>query len=308
MFGFDKQEKKLIELCTVCYPDFARIQALIADGVDINAVDSDGNNMLSEIYSRSDDRSRGKNLLETTRLFIAAGFDTVRFGWECISELAFSTYDKYVVDASRELLLAGFNPEQDAWEKTFDRIGTEESYQRCCENDHECENLFYTLYELVDRAVKGQHFADISTFHDAVGLTVRSVYADGPLSVRYCQTERTYFERLFFDCGSRIIVVEASPNIFVCSPQEENLSALTDVSESMRTIIGAKVTDVTFEHDEICEETTTYRQPVIYLKFNNEYMLRFTTDFGSVSKEETGIYFETLQSPLTIGTSNENRP
>lgn len=296
IYEYGKLEDKLLRLCRAGEPDFPKIEAVINAGANINAVNKSGECMLHRIYHNC--QSHGNHLPEITNIFIRSGFHMQKYGRACLSGLVFSSYDRYIVDTAKIILKAGAQLDEDGRKTVLNSIGTEESYQRCCDKNHACENIFYAFYELVDRATSGRHYLDLVPWQDCVGKTVKSIFADAkatPVLEGKPGGKYAFFGRLYFDCGDSVVMIESNPNIYGCSlPNEERDDPLC-LNDTFPNLLGAVITKIKFRHNEYRIETTEYRQPVISVCFDNGQIFRFTTNFGEVPKGFEFNYFEVIE-------------
>lgn len=296
-YKFGKLEDKLLRLCRAHVPDMEKIRAVVREGADVNAVDQSGRNLLTAVFSHTG-ATNGKFFPAIAEEFVGAGFDTARFGLAVMGMLVFSTYDRYIFDASMVLLKAGAGGDEGQWEQLLDAIGTEESYQRCCDEDHACENIYYAWYETVRRASEGKRFDDIGVWEDCIGLRVNGVIADanaGPV-VSEMQDGRCFFrDQLILLCGEQAVTIEGNPNIYLCGrPAPEDLVQPVDLSVRLPFAVGSVIEKIEFEHKEYREGTTYYRQPNIRVFFDNGRAMLLTTNFGEVPKGETSNYVKIL--------------
>ena len=296
-YEFGKLEDKLFRYCRAAEPDFEKIEAVLAAGANVNAVNQNGRNLLSRLYHAKQDH--GNYFPAITERFIQAGFDLKRFGRSCIRGLVFSSYDRYIVDTAKVLFRAGVKLTDKELDEILGDIGTEESYQRCCDCDHATENIYYALYEIVSRAGKGMPFEDVVPWQDCIGKTVQAVFADANTDqVISSLSEGRYAitDQLFFDHGDTVTLIEANPNIYGCAMPEVDRYNLKNLGELFSDVIGAKIKGIYFKHHEIKKDNGGYRQPVITISFDNGCRVRFSTNFGEVPEEETRKYFEFLKA------------
>ena len=197
------------------------------------------------------------------------------------------------------LLLAGaLSDDPHSAEAFLGAIGTEESYQRCCCKDHACENFYYALYEMVDRAAKGAPWMDVEIWQDCIGKTVRSICADakkGPAFERLPGGQYAFYDRLYFDCGDSVIMVEGSPNLYGCALPNEQRRSPVCLDELFPHAIGQRVEAIRFRHNSFEAATASCRQPVITVDFENGVRFRFTTNFGEMPKGSEFNYFEVFE-------------
>ncbi|MBQ6431202.1 MAG: hypothetical protein IJJ99_04935 [Oscillospiraceae bacterium] len=293
-FEFGKLEDDLLRLCKADQPDYDQIRKVIADGANVNAVNRDGRNLLSAEFWNC--CASGEKFPQITKLLLDNGFDAERFGLACISQLIFSTYDEGIFYAAKLLLEAGAKGTKEQWDRLLESIGTEESYQRCCDGNHRCKNIYYALYKIVDGARKSIPYSDIDLWTSILGKKINSVFVcseeSKPVQI---QKGRRYEipDSILFEAEDRTLIIEANPNIYTRANPVPALEMEKRVSvEGLRSVIGATVTRITFRHAEVKDGTTGYRQPNIYISFSNGISIRFSTNFGEVPKEDTATYFE----------------
>ena len=302
VYQFGTLEDELVRLCETDEPNWDAIKALIARGANVNAQDAAKACLLSEvIYYGSES---GEKTLQLVKLFLESGFDAKKFGLNVIGTLVFSTYDRYIFDAAKLMIRAGATGDEEQRKALLETIGGEESYQRCCDQDHACENIYYAMYELVDRAFKGKH-EEILVWHDCVGKVVDAVYADAktapaikPMRGRKCEM----VGRIIFQCGEHSVVLEGNPNVYGCDRiSEGEMEHPMSLADRLPFCVGAKIADISFYHTEVEDKKKrcSYRQPHIMLTFDTGKCLHFTTNFGEVPKGKTKEYFEVLKKPNT---------
>lgn len=296
-YRFGKKEDQLLRLCKAHVPNMDKIHAVITEGADVNAVDEDGWRLLGAIFSHNS-AATGEHFPAIADVFIRAGFDAKRFGLSVMGSLVHSTHDRYIFDTAMILLKAGAHGDKGKWESLLECIGTEESYQRCCDYDHACENIYYAWYEIVRRASEGKSFDDIGVWQDCVGLKVDGIVADAnrvPVVTKGKKGKILFRDQFMLLCGERAVMIEACPNIYLCKrPGATDLANPIDLSGQLPFAAGAIIERIDFEHRGVREGKTYYRQPNIHVVFNNGRTIRFSTNFGEVPEEETSKFFEVL--------------
>lgn len=190
--GFGDLGNALYEACTCYPPDFEKIDAILAQGINLNA-DSDSDpdeNLLSSIilgypqiqdmllfcmeggdchecqyYEDCDLRvpdADGRYLPQIVKRFVNHGFDCSRrsgqAGGICLINLTWSSYDTYILDAAKLLLAAGADPmtapHSDSPDTVLDWVATKMSAAYCVYDDWEQAELFTALYDILDAARK----------------------------------------------------------------------------------------------------------------------------------------------------------
>lgn len=245
--------------------------------------------------------SSGKQMVELLQLFISSGLllaqDGGRAALECIYSITYSIYDRYMFDASKLLVNCGIVGSEDKWAQLLDRVGTEESYIRCCERDHALENIFYALYELLDRGRAGIK-QDILVWHDCIGLTIDGIYCEKgeePYAAR-SETQKLYFDgKLFLKSGKYAVVLEGSPNIYGCELLADEANNRTQLEDPLSHFIGSTITNICFHDTNVEKETSEFRQPHITIAFDNGLGLHVSTNFGEVPTEESTTFFEIIR-------------
>ncbi|MCQ2513224.1 MAG: hypothetical protein MJ092_07570 [Lachnospiraceae bacterium] len=295
-YKFGKSEDQLLRLCRANQPDYEKIQQRIYDGVDLNIVGEYGENILTAVYRY---KEHGNNFPIITQLFINSGFDVKKYGLSCVNALVYSSYDKFIFLAAKLLLEAGADGDEKRWDSLLEAIGTEESYQRCCENNHECENIYYALYEIVDRAHKKLPYNDLELWDSFIGCGITSILSFSTTAESIMPIGRNKFsfpDKLYICSEDRVLVIEGNPNIYSrTNPFPEMEIDKCIPVDDLNSILGATVTSISFEHSEVSSGTTTYRQPIIFINLDNKMRVRFSTNFGEVPKGESVTYFEILK-------------
>ena len=209
--------------------------------------------------------------------------------------LLYDIYDKASFEQMREYLRAGARAEE--LKGLLESIGIEESYQRCCCGNHAQENLLYALYELVRRASEGKGFEKISYWQDAVGKRVRACYACAETlpAIREAENGRWTIEnRLVLCLDENAVVVEGSPNLYLCADEEAFADMQRqDISEQLAAYVGQVIEEVRFRHRTVSGDDKQHVQGNIFLVFASGAALRISTDFGETPGKAC-IYFEML--------------
>lgn len=298
-YEFGVLEDRIIRLCEAARPDYEAICRQIEDGADVNAVNKYGKTFLSEIFLSLEHGTKFTDIVKTV---LISGFDSKKFGLKCIGSLLYTTYDKYVFSTAKLLLEAGAAGTDEQWDSLLEAIGAEESYQRCCEGDHKCENIYYPLYEIVAHAWKGLPYSDIDLWDDFIGRKVASVLAYSADSKPVSQLERGKFEipdKLLFLGKTRTLIIEANPNIYTRANPVPTIDMTKCIPvKELRAVVGAKVKSVSFKHEEVSFGSRICRQPNIYVSFDNGIRIRFSTNFGEVPEETSVAYFEIVRKGI----------
>ena len=172
----------LVETLTHLPHDYEKARTLLNQGANINAIDNYGNSIIDDcLFSCAEnppecdwcdetscigcEKQKRHDLLEMADFFIEHGWDTVSYGLKAIAALVHTTHDIQMFFAAKRILENPLSESREEYEATLESIGTEESFQRCCEECHEQENLFYVMYELVEARMKGKDIQGIYPYH-----------------------------------------------------------------------------------------------------------------------------------------------
>lgn len=292
-------------------PDFEQAKALLAQGADINGKGAHVFSLIQScILSATDDppecddcerdsctgceKKKRQRLMDVVEFFIGNGWDTEAFALGAICYLAHSTHDRQMFYAVRRVLECPLSEDREAYESVLECIGTEESYQRCCEDCHEQENLYYAMYEMVEARMEGRDFRGIHPYTEAIGKRVDRVvyFAD---SVDFTETPRgtEYLLDFGFICGQDVVLIGPHVNVLLMNHllgEEPQIDVSHVFGEG---IVGSRITDITFEHKCVSKPNGCFGQPMVILHLDSGKSLRFTHDFGERDGVETRARFIT---------------
>lgn len=303
-YGFGTLGDKLITECCKRKPDMQIVQELIDSGAPINLAEKRLNyaTILSRVFDYYNNTQSGKYLPIIAQIFIDNGFNTKKYGADCIFALIFSTYDKYIIDAAKRLLHAGVSARKKTWEMLLEGIGTEESYQHCCQRDLACENIYYAFYELVEAAYKGTDFEGISSWQDCIGCKIDSIISF-PKAEKSLEkiTDCSYLvnDAVIFRSGGKVIVVEGRPNIYLkTSADRSSEQKPEDLSEELSIYIERTITNIQFSNREYKRSDSIYAIPIIEIIFDSGAALTFTNNQGEVGDNSISNTLEIKTSVL----------
>ena len=303
-YKFGKLEDKLLRLCKARNPDYEKIKSVIAEGADVNKTNVTGDSIL---YCCTHFASHGgESFAKLAEIFVQSGFDVKNKGLGVIGGLVHSTYNRHIFDAAKILLMSGAAGDEKRWKDILGSIGGEESYQRCCDGNHSIENVYYDFYELVDAARLNKPIDGIHVWPDAVGCTIDKVLACGNIAGEPVGGKVAFDGAIVFRSGEKYIVISGTPNICVFGETFLDGKNICETRRSLTSRAGHKIVDITFEHKEVTKDTASYRQPNIYLHFEDGIAVRFSTNFGEVEEDETTNYYEMVDIGTTDIQSNRN--
>lgn len=337
--SFGKLENRLIDLLRTGAPDFEAAEELINQGANINAESRDGEeNVLSEIllgywqsYEIDDNDSicngcdieycfdcehysekglnpqYGESMCKIIQFFLNHGFDVNknegRFGAQCLDALTFSTFDRYMIVATKLLFDAGaqnISPIPEGDTTPLSSIGIEASFQRTCKHDHLLANIFEATYQVYEAVENNRPYQGIDSYEKAIGNRILKVLAEKsgetpPIHGIYT----TYFRRnncfktnlyLVYEGGALVTTQYGDFWVNTILPNTN----LVDVSKRFPCIINSTITNITFSHRTVEKYSTNYGQPITILEMDSGAKLKFSINFGEVDDEDRAAYFDFL--------------
>lgn len=325
-YGFGSLENELIELFDKTSPDFAKAEKLLLSGADINALGKESEeNVLSkslEEYlfcakwnklddyrcTEEDDLTRGSTLCEIIRFFLAHGFDVNKengcFGAQCLYTLVLSTFDRYMIEASKILFDAGaknrtISDNADEDETPWDFVASEGSFQDTCEGNHSLSNIYEALYQIYQAVDDGNPYNGIDSYECAVGKKIIKVLAspnnDKP-SIFYSMNlptftkENCFTSDLYFIYDGGVLRTTRFADFWVDTILPE--AELIDVSEIFPGIVGKTIKNFSFSNRCVRKETTTYTQPITEIETEDGQCIKFSINFGDVEDKDRAAFFE----------------
>lgn len=337
-YGYGELENKLIELFRSGKPDFDAAEELIRQGADVNAIGkNDDENILSEILNgywlyqqdyvpddicaNCDDNycddcenyqnlNVGPSICAIIRFFLEHGFDVTKcdgcFGAQCLFELVLSTYDRYMIEATKLLLDAGardriISPTStDSSESPWSFIATEGSYQGTCEHDYSCSNIFEAVYQMYQAIEDGRPYSGIDSYELAIGKKVQRVLAEKngeqpiffSMDLPEFKKDNCYAQTLYFVYDGGVLISTQYADFWTDTvlPNED----LIDVSEYFEGIVGNTIQSFSYDHKSVVKGTTHYGQPITTIEMDSGHKVRFSINFGMVKDEERVAFFELL--------------
>lgn len=289
--------KKLVAACDKPTPNFEEIRELIIAGADTNQMNEYGNNIFEDVFLIVLHHLRGnakklpiavEKTKEIITLMVDNGFDIKRFGLSTMSQFIFSTYDPFTFELYRFMLQYDLADDPKNYMEILEGIGIEESYQRCCEHNHELENLFYAIYEMVNAKTEERDYKSIEPFYGAIGMKIdKIVYFSETNTMVDKQNFTEFHADIGFICGDKLLVMRDSINILFMNDRIAECPQI-DISFAFgMDTIGREIKSITFDHKYVIKGATHYGQPTIIMELANGKKLKFTHNFGELPDEET---------------------
>lgn len=286
-YGYGDLGNKIIELFRAGAPDFEAAEELIRQGADLNAIGKDDDeNILSEILSgywwserrdtisdagddchdnhcdncehnRNLKPSLGPSMCAIIRFFLNHGFDVTKcdgcFGAQCLWALTLSTFDRYMIEATKILLDAGAKnrtvspTSTDPYDTPWSFMGTEGSYQGTCEHNHSLANIYEAVYQIYQAIKDGKPYSGIDSYEIAVGKKILKVLAESnedqpvfyPMALPEFQKENCYTKTLYFVYDGGVLISTQYADFWTDTilPNVE----LVDVSEHFECVVGSTI-------------------------------------------------------------------
>ncbi len=284
-----------------------KIQELVKEGANPNLTNNYGEGIFEYVFlyacERLDDKDAGEEeydrlynkVKETVNTLIRYGWDVKKYGLDVMNQFVFMPNSKFAFNLMRFFLSLNLGDDKSKYESLLETVGGEESYQRCCDHNHELENVFYSMYEIVQAKMENRHYEYIDLYYDAVGMKIDKLLYPGSKNIKAVGADPVkYDEDICFVCGEKILVVRECVNIlFINNITDEKYIEVPDIFGE--EIIGSTITDVSFEHKEIVKGMTHYGQPIILLSLDNGVTLKFTHNFGEHTEEGSVSYFSVIK-------------
>ena len=294
-------DERLLIACDKPTPDLDEIKELIIAGADLNQLNKYGESIFDSVfldilYDNCEDKKKTpiivENIKEIISLMVENGWDIKKFGLDTMNQFKFSTYDPFTFDLYRFMLQFELTEDPKAYEETLQGIGGEESYQRCCENNHELENLFYAIYEMVEAKMNGQNYKSIEPYYDVVGMTIdKIVYFSEANTIVEKGDFTEYNADIGFVCGNKLLVMREGVNILFMNDRIAEQPQIDISSIFGKNAIGRRIKSISFDHKDVIKGTTYYGQPTIIITLANGKKLKFTHNFGELPDKQTQSRF-----------------
>ena len=315
-------EDQLIALFRSGAPDFRAAEELIAKGADLNAKGRwPGENVLTQILegywcsefgdnidemggAPTTPHELGTDMCRIIRFFLEHGFDVHRgggtYGAECLDALTLSTFDKYIIDATKILLDAGAENIPCEGGSPKDSIGSEGSFQGTCENNYHKANIFEAVYQIYEAVEQGHPYDGIDSYEAAIGKKIILVLAEQPeagsvfypVSLLNFKKENCFNENLYFIYDGGFLRTTQYADFWVDTQLPDK--SLVDVSSHFSGMIGSRIKEFVFSHRTIWDGRASYSQPITTINMENGTKVRFSINFGEVEDKDRAAFVDVI--------------
>lgn len=173
--SFNKEEREIYNICCSDTVDYDRIDYLLKNGADANAVEvtkyenqeeNEEDLLLTQCwldgqYHRRFDED-GNQIdtdsdfcIKLLKIFIENGLDIDKYINHIFENIQFTYDDKNYIEMTKLILNNLKNIKNLKLEKALEGIGAEESYNNCCVVDHRYANVLSTIYEMIEKYYEG---------------------------------------------------------------------------------------------------------------------------------------------------------
>ena len=270
---FTEKERRFLDISQRLPIDYAALEALLKEGVDINAENPEENEDVSLLggaiswfgafaycefdgeahcegecdacsHYQPDRFETGKELLELVRFYIRNGFDVKKYGDECLSNLCYSTGDKWILPIAEELLDNGASVDDpDEEHNEGDAFGTVTwKLGDWMTGNYANGNLMSALCALEYAAAKGKDYHGFRAFDECIGHKVRKVEKlIRPSTPSIARGNSRYNDDLVIWCDELPLYIRKIPELYVNPLAAKEAAETIDVSEEYEPIIGLTV-------------------------------------------------------------------
>ena len=285
-------DKRLRAACDKDKKNLDEIKELIVAGADTNQLNECGDNIfesvfLEVLYDAYDDTVKLSIIVEKIKnliqIMVDAGWDVKRFGASTMNQFKFSTNDRFVFDLYRFMLQYEVSDNRQVYEDILSEVGTEESYQRCCEHDHKLENVFYAIYEMIEAKMKGKNYESVEPYYNATGMKIdKIIYFDKTDSTVVKKDFIEFNADMGFVCENKVLVLRNGINILFMNDRLDSEPQIDISNMFEKGVINSRIQSVSFDHHTLIKHATHYGQPMICVALDNGRKIKFTHNFGEL--------------------------
>lgn len=332
-------DRQLIDACREYPPDFARIKCMLDGGADINQASEDESTIGEILFCYPQVRDihckffnncftqscagcnwnktgvDGRYLPLLIQFLLENGLDITahegRVGAFSLSELRFSDYDRYAVDACRILLSAGADPlivpNLGDDESALTAIGFE-GFFNSSENPRRSV-VDETMYRMMKAKSEGKGFAQIEHCEVCIGRRIHQIRLCAndkqmkkifPIRKLKSWHRHCFVNTVVLSCEEKILCIDRYADVYVDPHVPQYARQTMDLTSYFKDCIGQTIVSIDFSCRCIHRETdfdgkpcsTSYTQPIILIKLSNGKTMRFSINYGEVPTENMAAWFE----------------
>ena len=174
---FNKEEIEIHDICCSDKVDYDRINYLLKNGANANASEvtrydndeEDEEDLLlvqcwldGQFHRRFDEDGNQIDTdpdfcIKLLNIFIDNGLDVDKYVNNIFGNIQFTYDDKNYIKMAKIILNNLKDKNSLILKKALDGIGSEESYNNCCEVDHRYANVLSTIYEMIEKYPEGKN-------------------------------------------------------------------------------------------------------------------------------------------------------
>lgn len=192
---FNKEEQEIYNICCSDSVDYERIDYLLKSGADANAVEvtkyeneeeNEEELLLTRCWLDGQFNRRfdeNGNQIETDsdfcikllKIFIENGLDIDKYVNHIFGDIQFTYDDKNYIEMTKLILNNLKNKNSLNLKISLDGIGSEESYNNCCDVDHRYANVLSTIYEMIEKYPEGNNPNKYYICNQIIGQKIEKV-------------------------------------------------------------------------------------------------------------------------------------
>ncbi|MBR2964959.1 MAG: hypothetical protein IKC34_00235 [Clostridia bacterium] len=306
-------KKRFLEAIAALPPDFDTAKEILDEGLDINANEFYEGDLLTEAlryvsdvcadensarcqscydeYCIYCDRTRKPDFIPIIDFFAENGWNSIKYGLSTISALVHTTHDVNMFYAAKRLLELRLSDEEKQYDNALSSIGSEESFQRCCEENHEEENIYSAMYAMVEAKQKCRDFSGIHTYHRAVGRKIDNIlYFSPDKDFKKTRSGVEFGGDFGLLLDDELLVVASDISVLFDNSLIGEKPCISCPDIFGIDVIGSTITDISFGHKTVIKSNTQYGQAIIILKLDCGREIRFTHNFGEQEKGYTARF------------------
>lgn len=297
-YGFGDLSNALYEALIQYPPNFADAQKLVDMGADIHAKSKsdDDENILAQIilgYPHVDypdeelsneefkaywSNFDGRYLPQIIQFFLDNGFDVARdhqrYGADCLRNLTWSSYDGFILDATKLLLSVGasYDFTDEDHESVMAWVGTKAAVSSNVSHNDKESQLFSAMLEILDAHQHGQNYNVIDSWTRCEGLHINQIIVEKSYTVTslgkdiYPSGTILVEGNVYLICEGKPLRINNYAEIAV-DPRELDNADLIDVSNQHPDLIGAQICRIDFPDFNSYSECL--RSPNFVIELNN---------------------------------------